>query len=142
MNNENFEKMLSEYEPGAITLIEKGDFSVDFTKPKQFRKESCTKRTTAIRRKNDIKHKKRRIRIVKTGNSYYPYKGYVVQRCKNGALKELNHVKYPNTDSKTQQFWKKETHRRNRRRPIDTDMVYQKGNRYRKESVDYCYELF
>lgn len=98
-----------------------------------------------LKRKNDIKKKRRRRNIIATKRNWYnPSIGWVKY---NPAVGENNtrrsngeYVVYPK-NSKKQRYLKNQSARRNRRRPIDEEDRGNKGNSY-KRALDYDWELW
>ena len=89
------------------------------------------RRKTSRRRKNEIKKKNRRKNIVKA----FGKEAALIKKTKKGD----EYVQFAK-NSKRQSYLKKQTHRRNRRKPIEEDDFALKGNHYRR-SLDYAWEL-
>ena len=135
-----FSKFVSEYDPGALDLMNKNDDEqfVSNVPPKQTTKQ----RTRAYRRKVNFKKLKRKRKIALQGRSYNPFKGYVDYGYEDGRwVPTGKYVKYVGK-SNGQRYLKKKTNKRLRKMSIHEEKNI-KGNRYRRESgVDYNWELY
>lgn len=108
------------------TIIDEMDTFDDALKARD-----AMRRKTSRRRKNEIKKKNRRKNIAKTSGKEV---AWIKETGKGNEYVQFT------KNSKRQSYLKKQTHRRNRRKPIEEDDFALKGNHYRR-SLDYAWEL-
>lgn len=122
MQKDNYDYLLYD-------LLEDESFE-DFQKSKSDEKDRALRR-----RKNTIKAKRRRMKIVShPGSNRKIYPGNAGWLSNSGS-----YVVYPK-NSQRQKYLKKQTHKKNRRFPIDEDDRGCKGNAYRRNQ-EYKWEL-
>lgn len=98
-----------------------------------------------LKRKNNAKKKRRRRNIISTKKNWYnPAIGWVKSNPAVGEVaaqrESREYVVYPK-NSKRQKYFKNQSARKNRRRPIDEEDRGGKGN-FHKRALDYTWELW